>query len=908
MPRNKNREPALPRGYRRPSGRLRSGRGYNDNTSPVRESENYDGSGSVDPPGIGSNTLSVFRSNNISRFFDQDDLSTAIRSVDRIPTNKKNVKETKSASSIDRNNSITFTLPSNTKLSANDSYKDGEANINYGSRQSSSKSTKRMTARVQVGNGLYESRPFRYSTNGQNQSDNDSYDAQESESGNESDYSPYVDEFGDVQNLPRNIVCGELDNGQLYVLNRVKKNEKDLFNIKTSVDEIKHLLKQLSPGVNGNDNKNRGIQNTNGVQTDALSIAGFNQTVTSAIDTPIKNFNYEGRDMITSPSMFKVGSTVFWKYANDMMKDVKIIESIPPTSNRKLPIYQVEFGHGENEVVCHDQLYIPTDSTPRIHPNGIINATAEVLPASAQLHMSVMETKNPRLVKLFDAMNDEKFKLETFRSSINDMALVDDKLATLKQAHSTIVMAALAASKGSLRMPSLEELSPTISIQDIMTPPADYPLRPRAMAFLSNLANCVLFVLHKPEFAKEAPIAKRHINAVKHTKNGLEARYYLLTKRFAYLGALDFDAYDLIKSLSVQDGVQLSDFLSDVQEVQTQLQLSCADVSPNALLKQLYNELFKTNMSPLIMQQRHNFNNFCSKNPKGKAFTEDSVDSIVTYLLEGQSDAVVRLNTSPSGPDSESRLNVPSSYRNAVSKHRYTSNFSKPTYAVMNSPKEIEGDKLDDASVEDFTEEDRAKIDEIIKPTYAMLQKTGDESANEAIYKDLFFSALKHMKQGRKIQCEACLGYHDVDGCWARGPEFQDEALRKRVNQVNARLGTKPKNPPQPKTPPAATFSSPLQQKSMTTKAVQFENIKYNSMSTPHDVEQALDDISTELERAVESGTMTTDPKMAVISVTSETNKNSEVASETNKNSNAESLADVMQVADYYVYNEQVNC
>jgi hypothetical protein len=111
------------------------------------------------------------------------------------------------------------------------------------------------------------------------------------------------------------------------------------------------------------------------------------------------------------------------------------------------------------------------------------------MPVAAQLHMSVMKDKNPCLLKMYEAMNDEKFKLETLVSSIKDLSLAEDKLITLKQLYSATVMRALAASKGVLQIPNLDQLSPTINIKQIITPPSDYLMHSRAMAFYGNFAQ-----------------------------------------------------------------------------------------------------------------------------------------------------------------------------------------------------------------------------------------------------------------------------------------------------------------------------------------------------------------------------------------------------------------------------------
>ena len=48
---------------------------------------------------------------------------------------------------------------------------------------------------------------------------------------------------------------------------------------------------------------------------------------------------------------------------------------------------------------------------------------------------------------------------------------------------------------------------------------------------------------------------------------GLAILYGLLTKRFPYLGAVDFDGYELVKSTNVTDAMLLMDFISQILEV-----------------------------------------------------------------------------------------------------------------------------------------------------------------------------------------------------------------------------------------------------------------------------------------------------------------------------------------------------
>jgi hypothetical protein len=174
-----------------------------------------------------------------------------------------------------------------------------------------------------------------------------------------------------------------------------------------------------------------------------------------------------------------------------------------------------------------------------------------------------------------------------------------------------------------------------------------------------------------------------------------------------------------------------------------------------------------------------------------------------------------------------------------------------------------------------------------------------DDDANQQIYNDLFFSAMRRYKE--RQQCEACTGNHPVDECRARGWHFLDPVTQKRVQQVNARLGDKPINPPKPPTPPKATFNSSLKQKSMIIKlsGQQPEDLQYRTISSTAEVETVLNEITQDMESAIDKDELIVNPKLAVINYDPH---------KVDDPSSGRNLADAVQVADYSVYNEQVNC
>ena len=202
-------------------------------------------------------------------------------------------------------------------------------------------------------------------------------------------------------------------------------------------------------------------------------------------------------------------------------------------------------------------------------------------------------------------------------------------------------------------------------------------------------------------------------------------------------------------------------------------------------------------------------------------------------------------------------------------------------------------------------------IKEMVKSMFAIL-KVDDPQVDDEIWNDLCFKAMRAMGRSPRPQCDACHQYHDTDECWARGPEFQDEALRKRVQQING--GNKPINPPKPRIPPKASFKGPKverggrpQLKSMAISYLkdqddqqqfdlQYRSVQNSVQNSAHN-ETVLDEVSDDMKKASDKDELLVQPKLAVLQVSS-------TSADSNDNRGPE---DAMRVADYSVYNEQVN-
>ena len=400
-------------------------------------------------------------------------------------------------------------------------------------------------------------------------------------------------------------------------------------------------------------------------------------------------------------------------------------------------------------------------------------------------------------------------------------------------------------------------------------------------------------------------------------KDGFDQLDYFYRATIPFLGLTDFDPYKTIQLLIVTDGMQLETFIAEAQDIQMQLEIAAIANNENALLKQFLEQLMLTNLQPLLANKNHQFNQFRKQNPLGKAYTEETIDTIADYLIDGNAPSILRLLDKPNIPGSK---NHPDAFYQGLDRHRQHSSYSKPTYATMNSVHtipEFNGVKpqdptevTDDSTVTDGQPlEIDETIKEMVKPMFAIL-KVDDPQVDDEIWNDLCFKAMRAMGRSPRPQCDACHQHHDTDECWARGPEFQDEALRKRVQQINATRGNKPINPPKPRIPPKASFKGTKverggrpQLKSMAISYLKDQDdqqqfdLQYRSVQNSADIETVLDEVSDDLKNALDKDELLVQPKLAVLQVSS-------TPAESNDTRGPE---DAMRVADYSVYNEQVN-
>jgi hypothetical protein len=109
------------------------------------------------------------------------------------------------------------------------------------------------------------------------------------------------------------------------------------------------------------------------------------------------------------------------------------------------------------------------------------------------------------------------------------------------------------------------------------------------------------------------------------------------------------------------------------------------------------------------------------------------------------------------------------------------------------------------------TEEELKAAEAMVDPIFEKMKNEYSGDLNE-LRENLLYNAMAEIKSDlgtirKKKQCEICNSDHPPP-CWLRGPAFQPEWLRKRIEQINLRDGNEPTEPPTERvTPPKASFS-----------------------------------------------------------------------------------------------------
>lgn len=620
------------------------------------------------------------------------------------------------------------------------------------------------------------------------------------------------------------------------------------------------------------------------------------------VDLPPVSFTAQGHDLITAPVMFKPKDTAFWRYSGDMMRRVEIIGVDKPTDIRKEPVYTVKcIDNGQQAIVTHYDIFVAKDvATSWDQVDGRITSDMAILTATDRMDLYAIEgAYTADQAVQWANLDASKFKLATLQTALKDVVLESDSLMELKNLHDIITSGITGASTtGLLTLPSIHHLSPTASIRSIWLPPARHAKYPQANACYMNIARVISIMLTKKDFAKSAPKAKFAISSVAKIMDGIDILNHLYKARFPMLGASDFDPYVEIMSLKVEHGMLLIKFITSAQDIEAQLQLSSHPSQDNTLYKHFLQELMKTNVHQYVSTFFSDFNRFNKAHGGKEKYTIDTIDTVSRHLIDGKAPDILVLNdktTNIPGHD----VNQLTPYKEAHIRHKSRSTFSRPKFAAMQATQsqfemEKEVNATDDASIDEttgFTEEEIKKAEEMVQPLFERIQEnySGDL---EVLHNDLMYNAMTQVA-AKRVPCEICSDTHPGE-CWLRGPDFQPEWLRKRIEQINLRDGNKPKETPSDSTiPPRSTYS---RNSSSNKKPLKFSAMHFESSIGNQAIESALDDIANELQSSIENHTLSTQPKMSSLSLP------------TNESIKSDGSAEDLPVVDMTVFNRQDFC
>jgi len=604
-----------------------------------------------------------------------------------------------------------------------------------------------------------------------------------------------------------------------------------------------------------------------------------------------------GIALTTSPVMFKVEDSAWWRYSGDMMRLVEILEVTPPTPIRRQPNYFVRCQNGQTHSVSHTDLFLSRERATEIDLDGRITSDPDLFSATDRMDLYAIEGLfTTQQAIQWKALDGTQFKISTLQTALKDLKLETDSILELQSLHDSISTAIAGAStNGLLKLPSLQELSPTVSIRDIWLPPPTHHRFSSAVACYGNIASCIKVLLTRKDFSATAPKAKFAIATVSASDDGLDALYALYRARIPVLGATDFNAYVEIMGLQVEHGTLLINFINTAQDIEAQLSLSSHPPNDNSLFKQFLTQLMKTNVHSYVGITFSDFNIFLKQSGGREKYTKHTIKSVSQMLIDGCAPSTLYLMNKVDSTGHRHDINNLSPFKDAIAKHKSRSNFSKLKFANMqiDSEDRTNLDTLEEEEIE-CTQEELDQAQAAIEPYFESLKETYSGDLEE-LHGKLLFSAMEQIKsESKKKQCEICNSEHP-EPCWLRGPNFQPNWLKKRIEQVNLRDGNEPAQPPNENvTPPKASFSKQ--------KTLRFNSMSHQLDDSDQDIEAMLDSIQECIKQDIDSGNLSVEPKLASIKVSNSIDLDA---------ANADSIpgpAVALQVDDYSALGGQDFC
>lgn len=603
-----------------------------------------------------------------------------------------------------------------------------------------------------------------------------------------------------------------------------------------------------------------------------------------------------GEQYQTSPCTFGPGDKPYWRYQTDILHPVEVTSVIPASPTKPQASYGIKVMASGYQTDClHHDLFVPVDGEVIVDPNTAKTKWASIFDLKDHLSRGINANLTDEQLYRFNKLTQENFKATTFLTAMKTEEVQSDDLAAFELFYNSINIHLAAAHKFNVRyLPLLSQLSPSKSICDHVYPPVTYSERARAAAHLDFVGTLLHKALCHSDIVSKAPKLAFYLSGVVHgTTDGWSILDHLAKSVMPSLGALNVDIDAQIKELTVSNGMQLQTFLAKANKIQQIVTISGVNPSPNALLHQFFAEIMKCdNIAPIMATKNHEFMTFLAQNGYSAIYKKESVASLAIYLRLGNAPGTLSVRGAPPAPTM-----IPSRYG--------PSKFNPPVLAGMNFSPELpapdDGTVADDAVPEkNSTAPFDLDTDGILRAAVpSALSALGyDTDKLDPKLGDLVFSAMQRgVNKAPREQCQACLGRHSTDRCFARGAAFQPEWMQKNVRQVNATLGDKPKVPLNPATkPPPTTSTWGLQHKSVelpapssspvdaATEMIQWNiegfpdeispsldsetsHLQLHSISTATDFNVTLQQLSNQIEQFSTSNTISVDPKIAVLDI-----------------------------------------
>ena len=521
------------------------------------------------------------------------------------------------------------------------------------------------------------------------------------------------------------------------------------------------------------------------------------QAVRRVAARPI-TFQYGDVTLTTSPTICHVGDTIYWRHHSNLIQQAQIMRAVMPCNPDEPIVYDIM---GLNNAtarfynVPHHEIYLDA-TTPTYDPSTLAPDEAP-LTAIQRLQLAAHPGHSSQDIHRWGDMKASKFKWLYFNRAMKDIYLENDTTVAIERMYAKLQLNIESCHDSAIALlPDLSTLRPSDTFAARMLPPTTYNNYHEAQAFFKKLANHIRSLLEEPKFTARAPNARQGLQFIKSSDaHGLDMLFCMLTHTMPHLGALGFNPQKLIDALVLMNGDNVYDFMGKALEVEKSIRISHMTPSPDALISQIITEISKSqDHHQAISEIKSSFILHVRQFTLNVQYTKHDAVA-VQYLLMAM-DAPFLAVIAGIAPI------TPSSTRN-----------------LLSDPVSIRQKLLPSTANEDDDEDSRDGLTQ----AHMSLQMRSDEEVDPDVRslrpsrsstpRDGFKSSQRRTGNGTRIICGFCEepGHHR-DGCIKRGPPFWPDWHAKKVEQFNAKHGSRPeqKSDAAPPPPPKARFQPNL--------------------------------------------------------------------------------------------------